>query len=69
MSYYDTPERPLEPPEDKRRSVFSCAICEWDIFEGDDYYDIPSLGPCCVTCISESKRYDAELDYPSREED
>ena len=62
MSYYDIPERPLEPPESKRKRVFICAICTDDILEGDDYFQIPDLGPCCETCIEDSKRYDAELD-------
>ena len=73
MSYnqYNVPERPLDPPEDNRGIVFRCEICEEPIREGDDYYDIPDLGPCCEKCISESKCYDAELDYPEpdREED
>lgn len=69
MSFYDVPERPLDPPEDKRKRVYSCAICGWPILEGDDYYEIPELGPCCETCITEARRYGAELDYPEREED
>lgn len=69
MSYYDIPERPLDPPEDRRAVVYRCRICDGEIREGDDYYNVPGLGPCCEECIDESKRYDAELDYPEREED
>lgn len=60
---YNIPERPLDPPEDKRKRVYSCAICGDAIKEGDDYYEIPKLGPCCEGCIKESKRYEAERDY------
>lgn len=71
MSYPYTPERPLNPPEDTRKSVYRCPLCGWDIYEGDDYYYIEPIGYCCVTCIEEAKRYEAELDYPEyeREED
>lgn len=71
MSYPFQPERPLDPPEDTRKQVHECNLCSWGIYEGDDYYDIPELGPCCATCIDEAKRFDAELDYPEyeREED
>lgn len=71
MSYYDIPERPLDPPEDTRACCFRCAICREPILEGDDYYDIPDLGPCCEDCIKDSRRYDAEVPYygPDREED
>lgn len=55
-------EMPVNPPEDRRKAVYSCAICGWGIFEGDDYYDLPKLGTCCETCISEAKKYGAELD-------
>jgi hypothetical protein len=60
-SRYNIPERPLDPPEDTRKRVYSCAICGEEILEGDDYYDIPELGPCCEECIKTSKRYGAEL--------
>lgn len=69
MSYFDIPERPLDPPEDRRARVYRCAICGEDILEGDDYYNIPGLGPCCEPCIDDAHRYEAELDYPEREED
>lgn len=69
MSYYDIPERPLDPPEDTRKCVYRCAICEDPILEGDDYYEIPSLGPCCEKCIEDSRRHDAELDYPEPDYD
>lgn len=64
MSYYDIPEYHLDPPEDTRKCVHRCRICDGEIREGDDYYDIPNLGPCCEECINESKRYEAEPDYP-----
>ena len=69
MFYY--PEPNLNPPEDTRRRVYRCAICGDDILEGDDYYDIYKLGPCCEACIEDSKCCEAELDYPvyEREED
>lgn len=63
MSYYDIPERPLDPPEDTRKCAYRCRICEGEILEGDDYFDIPDLGPCCEECIAESKRHDAEAPY------
>lgn len=61
---YRIPEPNLEPPEDSRTVVYHCELCEEPIREGDDYYDIPSLGTCCEGCIRKSKRYDAEPDYP-----
>ena len=64
MSYLDIPDYNLDPPEDRRTVVYRCRICDGEIREGDDYYDIPGLGPCCETCIDESKCYDAEPDYP-----
>lgn len=64
MSYYNIPERPLDPPEDSRRHVYRCAICGDPIREGDDYYVLPLLGKCCEACVDDSKRYGAELEYP-----
>lgn len=64
MSYYDIPERRLDPPEDTRKVVYRCAICKEPIYVGDDYYDIDGLGICCEECIKASRRYDAELEYP-----
>lgn len=58
MSYYNVPERPLDPPED--RIAFECEICGGDIYEGEEYYDIPDLGKCCANCINDAHRYDAE---------
>lgn len=69
MNYYDIPERRLDPPEDTRKEVYHCIICDEPIYEGDDYYDIPGLGPCCEPCIDDAHCYEAELDYPEREED
>lgn len=63
MRYCYPDERPLEPPEDKRKCVYSCAICDGDILEGEDYYDLPELGFCCEECIKGCKRWDAEIDY------
>lgn len=64
MNYnqYNIPERPLDPPEDTRKVVFRCRICEEPILEGDDYYEISDIGPCCEECIDNAKRYEAELD-------
>lgn len=71
MSYYDIPERPLDPPEDTRAVVYRCRICDGEILEGDDYYNVPGLGFCCEECIDESKCYDAEIPYtgPDRREE
>ena len=64
-------EASLEPPVDRRRKVYTCAMCEEPILEGDDYYEIGDFGMCCTNCIDDAKRYDAEPDYPepNREED
>ena len=67
MRAFDLPERPLDPPEDRRARVFRCAICNEGIMEGDDYYEIPGLGACCEDCIDAAKRYDAEPEYPEYE--
>lgn len=64
MVYFDKFDRHLDPPEDTRKCVYKCAICGWEIFEGDSYYEIPKLGPCCETCIDEAKQYDAQLEDP-----
>ena len=55
-------EGPINPPEDTRKPVYTCAICENPIYEGDDFYDIPDYGCCCTECIDDCKRYDAEPD-------
>lgn len=67
MNNIFTPERPLDPPEDTRKTVYKCPLCGWGIYEGDDYYDIPGLGPCCETCITEARCYDAEPECPEYE--
>lgn len=38
MSYWDVPERPLEPPEDK--PVSYCGFCGGEVYEGDTVYRI-----------------------------
>lgn len=58
---YHLPDYRLEPPEDNRRKVYTCAICDEDILEGDDYYDIEGFGKCCTNCINEARCYDAEI--------
>ena len=63
------PDYNLEPPEDKRRVACSCAICDEDIYEGDDYYDIPMLGKCCTICIDDARRFDIECEYPDPDEE
>jgi hypothetical protein len=55
MSYYDVPDYRLEPPEDTREVVYHCEICGTEILEGDDFYDIFKLGPCCEECVSDMK--------------
>ena len=63
MAYYNSvPDYMLDPPEDKRRVVYKCAICGWEIYEGDTYYEIPKLGPCCEECIKDTKVYEAEIE-------
>lgn len=69
LKFHVVPERPLNPPEDTRKRVYRCAICGDDIKEGDDYYDIPKLGPCCEPCIDDCKCYTAELPEYDWEED
>ena len=69
MSYYNIPERPLDPPEPKAREVYRCAMCGCVIYEGDEYWDIPGYGQCCETCIDEAHHYDAEIEYPDEEDD
>lgn len=66
MSYY-VPERNLEPPEDTREKVYTCALCGEDILEGDPYYDLSDIvdgsGKFCESCIGDFRRSEAELDY------
>lgn len=70
MSFFNSiPEPPLDPPEDTRRRVYSCAICGEDILEGDDYYDIPGFGKCCEGCIDDAKCYEAEFEGPDPDTD
>ena len=38
MSYWDVPECPLEPPEEK--PVSRCDFCDGEIYEGDAVYRI-----------------------------
>lgn len=64
MSYYNLPDRNLEPPESNARKAFTCELCEDSIYEGEDYYDIPGVGVCCEKCIDDCKRYDAEAYDP-----
>jgi hypothetical protein len=54
------PEPYLDPPEDTRRVVYVCALCEEPVYEGDDYYKITGLGVCCTNCIDDAHHYDAE---------
>lgn len=61
MNYYNFPEAPINPPEDTRAVVYTCTLCDCEILEGDDYYDIEGFGPCCEDCIKDAKRHDAEL--------
>ena len=50
----------LEPDEDRRQICCTCSICEEDIREGDEYYEI--LGETiCECCTQEAHRY-AEVD-------
>ena len=38
MSYWNVPERPLEPPEEK--PVAHCDFCDGEIYEGEAVYRI-----------------------------
>lgn len=60
--YSSLPERGFEPPEDKRRKFATCPICEDDIMEGDECYDIPNYGYCCARCIKDAHVWEAEVD-------
>lgn len=62
MAYMQIPDYMLDPPEDTRKIVYTCPLCGWGIYEGDTYYDIPKLGPCCEECIYEAKTYDAQIE-------
>lgn len=56
------PEPSLDPPEDDRRVYGECVICEEDIMEYDDLYDIPSFGICCTRCIERARRIEVTID-------
>lgn len=58
------PERPLEPPGDKRAVCYTCSCCGDEIREGDEYWDLRfhGLGVICKACIEDAHRYDAELE-------
>ena len=60
---YSIPEPSLEPPEDRRRVFASCPICEEEIREGDEAYDIPDYGYCCARCIKSAHICEVEVDY------
>lgn len=61
-------DRHLDPPEDTRRAVYNCEICNEPILEGDEYYNIPNFGICCAECISDAHHYDAECEGPDPDE-
>ena len=44
--------------EDKE--AFKCKLCGDPIYVGEEYYDIPNVGYCCVGCIKDCHCYDAE---------
>lgn len=48
------PDRPLNPPEDSRSSVYSCYECGEPIKDGDDYW---LLGEqyFCESCVNEAR--------------
>lgn len=64
MSYYNIPERRLDPPDDTRKTAYTCKVCGRAIKEGDEYWDIPEFGQCCETCIDGAHHYDAEAEIP-----
>lgn len=68
MSFYNIPERPLEPPENHARRVYTCELCGKGILEGDEYYDVPTIGPCCAECIKCAHHYEAEFEGPDPDE-
>lgn len=57
----DMPERSLEPPEDERKSLFTCDYCGEPIREYDVYYDIGDF-KYCETCIEESRKTLGEVE-------
>lgn len=63
MNYFNVPERPIDPPEQELRKVYTCEICNEDIYEGEDCYKIPDYGVCCTHCIDECKCYSVEPEY------
>lgn len=60
MSYYDIPERPLEPPY--YEPIGYCAECGNEIFEGEEIYEIQNNWFCeeCIT-ITEARREEAPI--------
>ena len=44
--------------------AFRCTICGGEIYEGEDYYDVPRLGKCCRSCIDTAYCCDAGLEGP-----
>lgn len=62
MPYNNFPERPLEPPEDKRPVFAICPICDDEIRAGDEAWDIPNYGYCCERCIKDAHIIEVEVD-------
>lgn len=61
MPWNNIPERPLEPPEDKRRVVYTCSCCGEPIYEGDEYWELCG-SYYCEACIDDAHHYDAECE-------
>jgi hypothetical protein len=64
MSMYDCPERPLEPPEDRRPVYGRCACCEEEIREGDDCWDFRPFGGqlYCEYCADDAHKIEVEVE-------
>ena len=58
------PERTIIPREKRRRVAYVCTCCGYDIFEGEEYYDLRMInsdyGVLCAQCIEDMHHYDAE---------
>lgn len=43
-----------EPPQDEE-PIHICSNCDEPIYEGEEYYDIPTDGIYCEKCVSDWK--------------
>lgn len=59
---YWTPEPRLDPPEDERHIVYTCACCGEPIREGDEYWELCGKH-YCESCIDDAHHYEAEREW------